>query len=356
MENWFKLRGFITSKVSFFLEIGGFLLVLLIWHLLTVGDKPILKPVLFPSPWKVLQAWSTLAKEYELVRNLCRSLGLNIGAYIEAIAISIPLGFVIGLFPFFKGLLSKQIDALRFVPLTAVTLIFITWFGLGTAMKLHFLAFGILIYLLPIVVQRIQELDDIYVKTVYTLGANTWQTIKTVFIPGVASRLSDDIRVLTAISWTYIIFIEMMGNQGGIGALIWRVGQRQQRIDILFALVLVIIVLGILQDKLFIRMDKTLFPHKYQHLEQIKNKTKDSLARKMKFWLSRIFLYFMVFVVMFYLVLVLDEYFGIAGGIDLLSYLFEDTLWAIHVVVALWIIYQIRHMFESKDYQNPSLT
>ena len=31
------------------------------------------------------------------------------------------------------------------------------------------------------------------------------------------SKLSDDIRVLTAISWTYIIVIENIGSEGGLG-------------------------------------------------------------------------------------------------------------------------------------------
>ena len=50
--------------------------------------------------------------------------------------------------------------------------------GLDTDMKVHFLAFGILIYLLPVVVQRIDEIEDVYFKTVYTLGANSWQTFR----------------------------------------------------------------------------------------------------------------------------------------------------------------------------------
>ncbi|MBK8832115.1 MAG: hypothetical protein IPN60_14925 [Saprospiraceae bacterium] len=38
-------------------------------------------------------------------------------------------------------------------------------------MKVHFLAFGIIIYMLPVMIQRIDEVDDVYLKTVHTLGA-----------------------------------------------------------------------------------------------------------------------------------------------------------------------------------------
>ena len=139
-------------------------------------------------------------------------------------------------------------------------------------MKIHFLAFGILIYILPVMIQRIDEVDDVYIKTVHTLGATDWQLLKTVYMPSVVSRLSDDIRVLTAISWTYIIVAESINsNQGGLGALIYSVGLRQGSPDKVFALLIIIMAIGIVQDKLFVKMDKELFPFKYQAKEAVKS-------------------------------------------------------------------------------------
>ena len=151
-----------------------------------------------------------------LIFNALRSVWLNVQGYVWAIFISLPIGFLIGLFPLFRGLFSKQVDALRYLPLTALTGLFIVWFGIEDQMKIAFLAFGILVYLLPVVVQRIDEVKDVYLKTVFTLGASDWQTIKTVYIPSVLSKLIDDIRVLTAISWTYIIIAELINRQGGL--------------------------------------------------------------------------------------------------------------------------------------------
>ncbi|MBP6665218.1 MAG: ABC transporter permease subunit, partial [Chitinophagales bacterium] len=138
------------------------------------------------------------------------------------------------------------------------------WFGLGSSMKVAFLAFGIIVYLLPVVVQRVLEVEDVYVQTAYTLGATKWQRIKSVFIPAVLSRVSDDIRVLVAISWTYIIVTEVVNaNSGGIGALAFKMA-RQSQIDKVFAILLVIIIVGFLQDLLFKLIDRLLFDFKYQ--------------------------------------------------------------------------------------------
>ena len=309
MENLFKLRGSLSSQQNVLLSILGVALILGIWTLLahvkseirvTQIDKENIEikdrtyydsdslllqdeaelaqkttaelsafglkkkrvyPVL-PSPISVLTSFSELHKNDFLVLNSLQSIKLNVLGYILAIGISIPLGFVLGLIPLFRGLFSKIFDSFRFIPLTAVTGIFVIWLGLGNEMKVSFLAFGIIVYLVPVVVQRIDEVKDVYLKTVFTLGATNWQTIKTVYFPAVISKLSDDIRVLTAISWTYITIAEMLNRSGGIGELIW-IARRQSRIDKAFAVLIVIVLIGILQDRIFIWLDKTFFNYKY---------------------------------------------------------------------------------------------
>lgn len=215
-----------------------------------------------PTPVKVFESFKELHQEDYLVYNSLKSIWLNLLGYLLAIGISIPLGFVLGLIPLFRGLFNKVFDALRFIPLTAVTGIFVMWMGLDSPMKVAFLAFGIMVYLVPVVVQRIDEVQTVYLRTVFTLGANSWQTIKSVYIPSVLSRLSDDIRVLTAISWTYITIAEMLNKSGGIGELIW-IAKRQSRIDKAFAVLIVIVLIGIFQDRIFKWLDRLFFPYKH---------------------------------------------------------------------------------------------
>ncbi|WP_370398027.1 ABC transporter permease [Tenacibaculum dicentrarchi] len=218
-------------------------------------------PIL-PSPIKVIKAFPELNKDDDVIGNTFLSIKLNLLGYLLAIIIAIPIGFLLGLVPLFRGLFSKIIDSYRFIPLTAVTGIFIMWLGLGSQMKVSFLAFGIIVYLIPVVVQRIDEVQKVYLNTVFTLGATPWQTIKSVYMPYVFSKLIDDIRVLTAISWTYITIVEMLNKGGGIGELIWT-AKRQSRIDKAFAILIIIVIIGVIQDRLFVIIDKLLFPYKH---------------------------------------------------------------------------------------------
>lgn len=222
---------------------------------------------LLPTPAQVVKAFPELVRKDALFPNTFRSIWLNVQGYFWAVFLSIPIGFAIGLFPLFRGLFSKQVNALRYLPLTALTGLFIIWFGIDDQMKIAFLAFGIIVYLLPVVVQRIDEVNDVYLKTVFTLGATDWQTIRTVYIPSVMSKLIDDIRVLTAISWTYIIIAELLNRQGGVGSLIY-IKARQGQIEKVFGTLIIIVLVGFIQDRIFAYLDKRLFPHKYLKQDQ----------------------------------------------------------------------------------------
>jgi NitT/TauT family transport system permease protein len=274
----FKLHGKLSPQQALLLGIVGLFILLAVWWGLAEGlseQKAIyaendptkiashetVYPIL-PRPDKVFVAYGTLTQKDNLWGNTTRSIWLNLKGYFWSVLIAIPLGFLVTLIPLLRGLFSKQVDALRYLPLTALTGLFIIWFGIEDQMKIAFLAFGILVYLLPVVMQRIDETEDVYLKTAQTLGASNWQMIRSVYLPSVFSKLIDDIRVLTAISWTYIIIAELLNREGGIGALIY-VKARQGQIDKVFAILIVIILIGFLQDRIFAYIDKRIFPHKY---------------------------------------------------------------------------------------------
>jgi NitT/TauT family transport system permease protein len=219
-----------------------------------------------PTPLQTIQAYPNLLntpeQEDNLIYSALHSIWLNLQGYFWAILIALPLGFAIGLLPVVRAMFSKPIDASRYIPLSALTGLFMLWFGLGDMMKVAFLAFGILVYMIPVVVQRINEVEAPHLQTVYTLGASKWQTIKKVYLPAVLSKFIDDLRVLTAISWTYIIIAEILNRKGGLGSLIY-IKSRKGETDGVFAILIVIILIGLFQDRIFGYLDKRFFPHKH---------------------------------------------------------------------------------------------
>ena len=326
------LRGAIPKKLKTPLILGGVLVFFGAWLLLSAGSSPIIPGYALPHPSRVWNAFGDLYRDNELIRNITISIAHNLGGYIKAILWAIPLGFLIGMLPVFRGSLQPLIGAIRFLPLTAVTSLFIVWYGIGSEMKINFLAFGIFIYLLPTVILRIDEVDDVYVKTVYTLGASKWQTIKSVFLPAVVSRLIDDIRVLTAICWTYIIVAETTAATGGLGPLTFA-AQRQGRVDKTFAILLLIMFIGLVQDRIFVYLDRKFFPYKYQTKPGYDEKAN---LKKVSVWDSifdYVFQVVSILALVLYVLIVINEYTAVFSDIKIMDYFFGDRSWTIHFII-----------------------
>lgn len=257
---FFNLRGEVASSEALPISILGIVLILGIWEVICLTG--LVSTYILPTPFKVIQSFFELLFVDSLVDDSLYSIKLNLLGYLEAVAISIPVGMVLGLFPLFREMFKKPIDVIRFLPITALSGIFIYYFGIGDNMKVQFLAFGIIVYLIPIVINKVNAVPETYVQMLRTLGAKDLSVIKKVFIPAVFSEIFDDIRVLVAISWTYIIIVEMLNRSKGIGSLIYTC-TRQSRIDKVFALLIAIVLIGIVQDILFKFLDSLLFQHKY---------------------------------------------------------------------------------------------
>lgn len=348
-KHWlFQLRGELKAPRETFLSAIGIGLFLLLWIGLTAGAEPIFKSATLPSPFKVIKSYGDLLKDNNLIVNVCKSIGLNLSGYVLALLISIPLGFLIGLVPLFRGLLQRFLDAIRFVPLIATIGLFIVWFGIGVTMKSSFMAFGIIIFFLPVVVQRVDEVQDVYLKTVYTLGATDWQTIRTVYFPSVMSRIWNDLRIMTAISWTYITFVESINSQGGLGDVLIYGARRQGRIDKMFALLILIVAIGIFQDKIFAYMDRKLFPHKYQTKGKYDHNSADS--EDSAFEVVSDFAWKAIVWVMLglYILFALDEFTGILGGYNIITYLFAGTAWVIHFIFIATLIFKVYDFITSQ--------
>lgn len=224
---------------------------------------------LLPPPQRVLAAFPAMLSPPEgstnrsLLHHAGVSIWRNLQGYFWAVFFSLLIGIPVAVSPLAKALFSRQIDTLRYVPLTALSPIFFLIFTSDQSepFKVTFLAFGILVYLLPVVMQRLWETEDVYLKTAYTLGASDWQLVRTVYVPAVLSKLIDDIRVLTAISWTYIIIAEVYYRTDGLGSYSY-ILDRQGNIAGVFAVLITIVLIGFLQDQLFAYMNRRLFPHR----------------------------------------------------------------------------------------------
>ena len=280
MSIW-SLRQPVPSRLRLPLEVGGLMAILILWlGAIWIMDLP---KTLLPSPVDVGRAFPALlsgdnvpltslqrnfsslpfASEASIVWHAFYSILINLASYAVAIGVALPLGFLIGLFGPVRAAVERELAGFRYLPITAFVGVFIAWFGLSHSVKVAFLSFGLLVYLIPQVVQRVDEVEGVYHDTAKTCGATRWQRITSVFWPLCIARLSDDCRTLVAITWTYLIIAEGFNmSEGGLGAHAMartRAGQW----DYVFALVVIIAVIGYWMDKIWLAIDRRVFRWKY---------------------------------------------------------------------------------------------
>jgi ABC-type nitrate/sulfonate/bicarbonate transport system permease component len=241
------------------LAVAGVVSLLVAWAGLSYGG--IVPAVILPSPTAVLKAFPVLHFEEALVRSALASLKRVASGFALAALVAIPLGIVMGTFPPVKAFFSPILDPLRFLPISALVPLTIVWFGIDEMQKIVFLFLGTVVYLLPLVVEAVEGVEEVFLQTATTLGATKSQLVRHVLVPGSLPAIGEALRVMNGIGWTYVILAEVINAQYGLGALITVAGKRSH-VDQIFALVLVILAVGVATDWILRGVNRALFSWK----------------------------------------------------------------------------------------------
>jgi len=254
-----NVREAVSERHARALALAGLLTFLAVWCVLSYAD--IVPSVILPSPTEVLQAFPVLHFQEALVRSAGWSLYRVTMGFVLSGLVAIPLGLLMGTFPAVKHFLSPLVDPLRFLPISALVPLFLVWFGIEETMKIMLLFVGTLVYLLPLVVEAVEGVDDVYLQTATTLGATRWQLVRHVLIPGSLPAIGEALRVMNGIGWTYVILAEIVNARYGLGHIITVAGKRSH-VDQIFAGVIVILLIGVATDVIIRIINKQLFSWK----------------------------------------------------------------------------------------------
>lgn len=271
LKKLFKMGGDTNfNKLSLTLiTVIGFTIIIGVWYLISYFQ--LIPPKILPNPFAVIGSYGKLITEYNMFENAWFSIKLNFSSYFYAVLIALPLGFLVSLFPITQLLIGKYINSIRFIPTPSIVGVFIAIFGLSFGTKIYFLSFCLLIYILPEVANKVNELqnpnskDNVYLQTIKTMGASNWQKFRYVYFPYVTQGISSSIINLCAVSWSYVVICELIykdGSVSGIGALI-NTMIRQSYMAEAYALLFLVVMIGCCQDVLFKYIDRLLFPYKY---------------------------------------------------------------------------------------------
>lgn len=241
---------------------GGICLgvVLLLWVAVTSGENPVIGPLILPGPVDVLRALPKLHFDHALVRSCLVSLFRVTAGFLIAGALAIPLGIAMGAVSRIKAFFNPVTVMGGYVPIAALVPITISWFGIDEAQKIAFLAIACFVMLLPMIVRAIDAVEEVYLQTGYTLGADAWQSIRHVLVPIALAEIYASLRLLYGVGWGYIILAEVVGADRGLGYLI-QLSQRRNEMGEMYGVLLVIIALALGIDYGLRKLGQHLFPY-----------------------------------------------------------------------------------------------
>src|SRR5512146_3160285 len=217
MGKLFAIRKEVEPRVRLALGFATWIVIVAAWFGLTQWD--ILPPFTLPKPLGVVQALARLWTEYDLLGNVLQSWWRIAQAFFWCALIAIPLGVLMGSFRWLNHLVNPIAAPMRAMPITAFLPAFIALFGMEERMKVAFLWFGMFFYLLALVVEEVNKVDDSLLETAYTLGAKRrhalWLLFRAAFPP-----IFGSFRILYDIGWTYVILAEMVNARKGVGYMV----------------------------------------------------------------------------------------------------------------------------------------
>jgi NitT/TauT family transport system permease protein len=260
----FRVRETIPLWMRWALGMVPIVVFLGIWWLVTgsgPAEERVISPTILPSPLEVARSFPSLWFDRALTRNVFVSLGRVTAGFAVGLAIAFPLGVLMGSFTKVRATFNPVAVLGAYLPIPALVPLTLSLFGTGEIQKIAFLAMAFVIYLLPLIVSAVDSVEDIFLKTAYTLGANKRQVVSKVLLAVSWPDIFQSMRLGFGIGWSYILLAEMVDIGKGLGGIIITSQRRGPR-EHIYLVLIVIVVLAFITDKLWSLIGNRLFPYR----------------------------------------------------------------------------------------------
>lgn len=212
-----------------------------------------------PRPAEVWAALGTLWRERGLFDQLAASFLLNAEAIAWSTAITLGLAYATVL-PAMRpvvGALSK----LRFTGMVGWAFVLTLYAANGHQLKLWLLVFGMTPFFVTAMAAVVAEIPRAQFDHARTLGFGEWRIVWEVVVRGTLDRALEALRQSAAMGWMMLTMVEgLVRSEGGVGAMMLD-GNKHLQLDAVFALIAVVLVVGIAQDFALGRLRRALCPY-----------------------------------------------------------------------------------------------
>jgi ABC-type nitrate/sulfonate/bicarbonate transport system permease component len=141
-----------------------------------------------------------------------------IGSFVGAL-VGMVLGLAIGLNNITRRMFYPALNLVRQIPLLALSLLFLIWFG-GDEVGIYvYVIFGVATMIMVNTINAVRNVPPVQVQYARTLGAGPVRIVRTIIIPAIIPELSGGIVVAVGLAWAMVLAAEYLGTQQGLGRM-----------------------------------------------------------------------------------------------------------------------------------------
>lgn len=215
-----------------------------------------------PSPAGVAAALARLWTAQGLFDELVTSVVLNAQAIAWTTAIALGLAYAT-VVPAVRPI-ATAISKLRFSGLVGWAFVFTLWARDGHQLKLWMLVFGMAPFFVTAMAAAVAELPRERFDHARALGMTEWRTVREVVIRGTLDQALEALRQNAAMGWMALTMVEgLVRSEGGVGALMLNENKHLD-LDAVFALIVVVLIVGIAQDAALAWLRRTVCPYAHR--------------------------------------------------------------------------------------------
>jgi ABC-type nitrate/sulfonate/bicarbonate transport system permease component len=223
-----------------------------------VAKLELVRAAFLPGPLDTAKEMAKMVGDGTLFTHGWASLKRVLLSVLLASVVGIPIGVLMGAFGRVEGLLKWLIFPFRSAPITAFIPVFMLFFGIDESMKVWFLFFGTVVYIIPMTFDAIRAVPEQYVDAAVDFGFSPWKTLIHFVVPAAWPRIFDAIKVCTGIAWTYLVAAEIVNLTGGLGSVV-QTAQRFQNTPKVYGGIIFILLIGNATDFLLGAIKKRFF-------------------------------------------------------------------------------------------------
>lgn len=219
-----------------------------------------------PGPLDTLTMLGRLVRNDGLLYELWVSMKINYQAIGISTLISVGLAYLTVL-PVMRPIVSF-ISKARFFSLAGFVTLFTFIFGGGHGLKVSLLTFGITVFFVTSMAAVIAAIPKTDWDQARSLRMAPWRSVVEVVLLGRADEAFEMLRQNAAMGWMMLTMVEGLSRtEGGIGGIMIN-STKYRQFSAVFAVQLVVLIVGILQDQGFAKLKDLFCPHSNLTLER----------------------------------------------------------------------------------------